>query len=258
MEIEKASISKDNKICFKILGNIKYKYDNKNYELEKLLSNVKINYNCILNKYFLLIPIKSKTIKTENKKNIISLDPGLREFMTGVSGNEYLKIGSKVNEIISSKLIKLDKITNNPNIPKSIKTKYTKRTNRKILNKVNDLHWKTIKFLTTNYKNILLGDMSAQSITSKNNSVLSKISKVACLRTKYYKFSQRLQYKCNATRTNFSMVDERYTSKLCSCCGNYKEELKGEKIYMCSKCDYKNDRDINACRNIYIKYLMVD
>ena len=38
-------------------------------------------------------------------------------------------------------------------------------------------------------------------------------------------------------------------------CGNIKYDLKGEKIYKCSKCNYKEDRDINGSRNILIKYL---
>ena len=38
-------------------------------------------------------------------------------------------------------------------------------------------------------------------------------------------------------------------------CGNIKYNLRGEKIYECSKCRYKEDRDINGSRNILIKYL---
>lgn len=39
--------------------------------------------------------------------------------------------------------------------------------NRKIEHMINDLHWKTIKHLTNNYSNILLGNMSAKSIVKK-------------------------------------------------------------------------------------------
>ena len=38
-----------------------------------------------------------------------------------------------------------------------------------------------------------------------------------------------------------------------SCCGKYDDKLKGEKIYHCKTCKLTMDRDINACRNIYIK-----
>ena len=107
-----------------------------------------------------------------------------------------------------------------------------------------------------NFNNILLGDMSAKSIVSKKNSVLSNTSKKACLQSRYYVFKQRLEYKCKLHRTNFKLVNECYTSKICSNCGNYKEELKGEKIYNCTKCNISLNRDINGCRNIMIKSLM--
>ena len=69
----------------------------------------------------------------------------------------------------------------------------------------------------------------------------------------FFKFSQRLQYKCAARGVNLIVVDEHYTSKVCSACGNYKRELKGEKIYYCKKCKNTIDRDVNGCRNIIMK-----
>jgi putative transposase len=42
------------------------------------------------------------------------------------------------------------------------------------------------------------------------------------------------------------MVDERYTSKICSKCGNLKEDLGGNKIYKCNECKMEIDRDVNS------------
>ena len=84
------------------------------------------------------------------------------------------------------------------------------------------------------------------------NSVLSRPTKQAVMIMKYYQFKQRLVYKCNATQTYFMFVNEKYTSKTCSVCGNnYKKNLKGEKIYKCNKCNMIMARDMNGCRNIY-------
>ena len=41
-----------------MLGDMKYEYNNKPFILPKIKSNVKINYNSILDEYTLLIPIK--------------------------------------------------------------------------------------------------------------------------------------------------------------------------------------------------------
>jgi len=258
IEIEKQSVSrKNNKICFNVLGDIQYEYNNKPFILPKITSNVKINYNSILDEYTLLIPIKHKPVEIINKpNNIIVLDPGLRIFMAGLSENNAYSIGKKVNKKIYDKLFKLNKIKRNKDIPLKIKRKNEEIINRKIHNQIDDMHWKTIKFLTTNFKNILLGDMSAKSIVRKNNSILSPLAKTACLRTRYYNFHQRLEYKCKLTKTNFRLVNEYYTSKTCSNCGNYKEDLKGEKYYCCKKCKFEIHRDINSCRNMMIKSLI--
>ena len=93
-----------------------------------------------------------------------------------------------------------------------IQSVFNMKTIEKIENKVNELHWKVINFVTMNYDTILLGDMSAKSIVYNNKSILSKVAKVACLRTRYYEFCQRLKYKCEITRTNYRLVNENYTS----------------------------------------------
>jgi putative transposase len=173
--------------------------------------------------------------------------------MTGLSECEALKIGTDINETIKSKIKKLNKMKKNKDIPKKVINKNEKTINRKIYNKVDELHWKTINFLTANFNNILLGDMSAKSIVKRSSSCLSSEMKIACLRTRFYEFKQRLVYKCNLTKTNFMIVDESYTSKICSNCGNYNDKLKGEKTYNCENCQLSIDRDINACRNIMIK-----
>ena len=244
-------------VCPNILGEIKYEYNGKNYILPELVSNVKINYNEETDEYRLLIPIKNTPIKVENKKrNIIVLDPGIRTFMTGLTEKEGVNIGTNVNIVIRQYIEKLNRIKNNPNISNKIKKKNEKVINRKIYNKVDELHWKTIKCLTDNFNNILLGNMSAKQIVKKSNNVLSNDTKTACLRTRFYEFRQRLSYKCALNRVNYVLVDECYTSKICSNCGNYNDKLKGEKIYNCKKCNISMDRDLNACRNIFMRSLM--
>lgn len=255
IDIEKVYICKK-KICPKILGDIEYYYNGKKVVLNNISHNVKINYNKILDEYTLLIPVTENNISIPNKEhNLISLDPGLRTFMTGISEDGYLKIGNNVNSIIEKKINRLNGIKNNPNIKQKIKKKNEFLINKKISNRIDDLHWKTIKYLTHNYETILLGDMSAKGIVKKNNSVLRDSQKTACLRTKYYVFRQRLEYKCSVYNVNYKLVDEKRTSKTCSNCGNYNENLGAAKIYYCKKCNCMMDRDINGARNIYIRSL---
>lgn len=257
IDIEPSAINVNGNICYNVFGKIKLIYKqgrlHKTYKLTKG-STVKINYNSITNMYTLLVPLNKKvTIDRRIKNNIIILDPGLRTFMTGLSEDKAVKIGEGVNKIISNLLKRLDKIKNNKSVPNWIKKKNERRINKKINNMVKDLHWKTITYLTSNYKHILLGSMSAKGICAKNSSPLSPLTKVACMRTQYYQFRARLEYKCSATGTLFELIDERCTSKMCSNCGNYNDKLKGEKIYNCKKCKCSIDRDYNACKNIYYR-----
>jgi hypothetical protein len=134
---------KNDVICPNVLGLIKYEYNKKPFQLKGITSGVKINYNSITEEYTLLIPIKHNPQQINNnlKKEVISLDLGLRTFATGLSENEALKIGTNVNSQLRKKISRLNKIKRNREIPNRIKKKNEKMINRQIYNKVDDLHW---------------------------------------------------------------------------------------------------------------------
>ena len=127
-----------------------------------------------------------------------------------------------------------------------------KKKNKKIKNLINELHWKTINYLIMNYDNILIGDLSAKSIVS-NKGVLSSMTKRIAMNLSFYKFRERLKYKCAINKVEFGIINEWMASKMCSRCGKINEKLKGNKIYKCERCGLIIDRDINGARNIHIK-----
>ena len=258
IDIEKELI-KNNEICPLRLNSeqkIKYMYNDEEV-IPNITKGIKINYNSILGKYTLLVPIAESPIINDSKTgNMISLDPGLRTFMTGITENSSIKIGSNVNRFIEKDIKRLNKINDNRNISNFIKKKNEKLINRKIKNRIDDLHWKSANYLVKNYNYILLGDMSVKSIVSRNNSVISASQKVACLRTNYYGFCQRLQFKCKQNNVTFKLVNESYTSKVCSNCGNKNDNLGAATVYNCDNCTTVIDRDVNGARNIYIKNLL--
>ena len=49
------------------------------------------------------------------------------------------------------------------------------------------------------------------------------------------------------------IVNEAHTSKNCSCCGGYHQNLGGSKTSHCQKCNTVMDRDMNVAKNIYLK-----
>jgi putative transposase len=79
------------------------------------------------------------------------------------------------------------------------------------------------------------------------------MTKRITLRLRYYNFLQRLKYKCKLYNKNLYIIDEAYTSKICSNCCNEHENLGSSKIFNCNNCNLKIDRDFNGCRNILLK-----
>ena len=127
---------------------------------------------------------------------------------------------------------------------------------RKIDNMVDEtriIGRKIINFLTNNYKRIYIGKFNIKSIVSKENNTIDKMTKGIALLMKHYEFRQRLKNKCYAKRVMFEEVDEMFTSKTCSVCGNYKDDLGGSEIYECSYCGNTIDRDISAGRCMILK-----
>jgi putative transposase len=133
--------------------------------------------------------------------------------------------------------------------------KYKESVNKRIKGLIDELHWKSIKFLTDNYKTILIGDLSTKGIVCSSTSVLKKYNKELAYALSFYKYRERLKYKCLINNSNYLMVNERYTSKVCSVCGEFKDDLDSSKIYKCKKCMSIIDRDVNGCRNIILKCL---
>ena len=67
----------------------------------------------------------------------------------------------------------------------------------------------------------------------------------------FYEFRRQLEYKCNENGIQLIVADRFYpSSKLCSCCGNIKKNLKlSDRIYRC-ECGNVIDRDFQAAINL--------
>ena len=128
---------------------------------------------------------------------------------------------------------------------------------RKIDNQIDALHWKIIDYLTKNYKNVIIGDLSTKKVSvkkSKKKSNLNPLTKRVASATRLYQFRQRLENKCLERRVNYKMVTEYYTSQMCTRCGEI--NIPGREIYNCNSCKLTIGRDINGARNIYLKRLI--
>ena len=65
-------------------------------------------------------------------------------------------------------------------------------------------------------------------------------------------FIRQMKYKCEWLNIPFFQADRFYaSSKICSCCGHKKNNLKlKDRIYHCEHCGTTIDRDFNAALNL--------
>ncbi len=207
--------------------------------------------------YLLYIYEKQTQDKMETKDNMIALDPGVRTFQTGYSPSGVLvKCGEHQRTLIHRLHEKLDTL-------RSLRTKaHQKRKQRirnaclrmehKIINTIDNLHNQTANYISKNYGVVLLPKFST-SVMQKGTT-LASTTKRDLWTFSHYKFQQKLIGLCNFHNTTLYIVEEDFTTKTCGVCGELKEVGKA-KIFECTSCGYKQDRDIHGARNIMLKHI---
>jgi IS605 OrfB family transposase len=187
---------------------------------------------------------ESQTTKSSKGDRLISLDPGIRKFLTGYDpdGN-FILFGEGACHTLLEHLCEIDKL----------KRKGKDRKWLRIKNLLEELHWKISDFLTSNYDHILLPNFRTSQMVSKKNHLSKKTRRLMNMFS-FYKFKEKMMFKCLERGKNLYIVDESYTSKTCGQCGTL-NDIGSKEIYTCSKCKFVCDRDVNGARNILIKNL---
>jgi len=219
-----------------------------------------------LNRWFLCVPVELD-IRSENQrpdKNIISLDPGVRTFMTGYDPEgKILEVGAgDIGRIfrLSYKYDKFQSLVDKSKFKKKTR-KNLKRRMLRIRNKIRkiikDVHCKLEKYLCSMYNYILLPEFNSQSMVNKGKRKIGSKTARAILTWSHYTFKQRLLNKAiEFPWVKVFIVTEEFTSKTCGACGKLNDKLGSKKDFNCSSCDFKADRDINGARNILLKFLV--
>jgi len=213
--------------------------------------SIEIIYEKDTNRYFLHYPVEVSWYPSDDKRienqdmfkvegnRIISLDPGVRKFLVGYDPfGKAVFIGDKASKILSSMLLEVHNSQNKEELWRQIK------------NYIDELHWKTISYLIRNYDIIILPEFRVSQMLKKKN--LSRMTKRLLSMFSFYKFRERLEYKCSIYNKKLFLVDESYTSKTCGNCGIL-NDVGSNELFTCSTCNTGIDRDVNGARNIFIK-----
>ena len=141
----------------------------------------------------------------------------------------------------------------NKQINKFIKTnniikleKRIKLLHRKLSNiRNNHIHQATNKIIKLKPYRVVMEDLNVKGMI-KNKHLAEKIVEQG-----FYEFIRQMKYKCEFNGIQFIQADRYFpSSKMCSCCGSIKKDLKlKDRIYKCD-CGLEIDRDLNASINL--------
>ena len=218
IKLEASAFGKNKEtFCSSVLGN-KIK-TNDNSDFREVECGASISFDTLTNRFTMYIPIKivNDTELKNNKNEAVGLDIGVKTFAEGYSNNHHIIIENKLTDKIKNILNEIDKI-NSSKLSDSQKKKASNKRYIKIGNMMDDLHWKTIKYLTDHYNTIIVGNLSTKSIVQCEK--LSKITKRVAMLMKLYVFKERLKFKCSLKECQYKHINEQYTTKMCSYCGN--------------------------------------
>ena len=128
------------------------------------------------------------------------------------------------------------------------------RMRQKIINLVDELHWQCARWLTSNYRVILLPKFETQSMTRRGERQIQSKTARMMLSFQHYRFKKRLQWKAWQRGSLVLEVNEAYTSRTRSWDGRVDEKLGGSRTIR-DESGFIMDRDINGARGIFLRAL---
>ena len=237
-----------NGICDKVLGAMKATYDGHLFDWNTVHRTCQVQYDSNDGSFALLVPCdQNAQPPADERKPWIALDPGIRTFLTGLSQSETLKIGDGLSNRLMKYLYRVDHVRN--------KNK-ARRLRDKVKHLVDDMHWKAANYLVQNYETIFIGDMSAKRVIRGKGKGLASHAKRTLMALSLFKFHQRLEYKAQQYHAHLQVINEAYTTKVCSCCAVVNEGIGSQRVFACKSCNHRCDRDVDGARCIAIKALI--
>lgn len=264
--------------------NVKIKFTNTHVKFEKIASSKKPNkqkLNWVRLAEHGRIPTNAKymnprisfdglnwwisvCIETPNCKETLSnegigIDLGIKDLAICSDGNKYRNINkSQSVKKLEKRKRRLQRSVSRKYEQNKKKEKYYKTCNivknEKLLLKVNHrltnirknyLNQSTSEIVNRKPRFICIEDLNVSGMM-KNRHLAKAIQNQG-----FFEFRRQLEYKCNDKGIQLIIADRFYpSSKLCSCCGRIKKDLKlSDRTYRCD-CGNVIDRDFQASLNL--------
>lgn len=218
---------------------------------------------CKADRYYIsvLCDVEEKEF-SPNLNDGIGIDLGIKDFAICSNHMEFKNINKskefkKLEKSLKRQQRKLSrKIEMNKNKKEGTKNRQkqtlkVQKLHMRLTNKRKEYVRYVVKCLVkTKPKYITIEDLNVKGMMK--NRCLSK----AVAQQNFYYFRTWLEIKCKESGIELRIVDRFYpSSKLCSCCGHKKVDLKlSDRTYQCVNCGAEMDRDFNASLNLkYVK-----
>ena len=189
------------------------------------------------NRWYACITVKEYP-KTTCGTGSVGIDLGLKDSATASNGDK-LQIKQTLKY---AKALAIAQRAKNKQRVKAI--------HAKIKNTRQDLIHKFTTQLVKDNALIVVGDVKTTQFNSKKGKLAKSVYDAG-----WFEMRRQLTYKCENAGCRFEIVNEKYTTQTCSCCGDMSSSLSGRaglriREWTCAKCGTRHDRDINASRNI--------
>ena len=217
----------------------------------------------IANRYFLSLIIEVKDIvKTENTSTKgLGIDLGIKDTAICSDGKIFKNINKTIKVKKLKKKLKREqrKMSRSYEYSKSkkIKLQELKNFNKKKL-KVQKIFYR-LNCIRDDYNNKIVDEITRAKLKyitiedlKVSNMIKNKHLSKAIQEQNFYSIRTKLINKCKERNIELRLVDTFYpSSKICSCCGNIKKDLKlNDRNYKCYNCGIEIDRDYNASINL--------
>lgn len=238
-------IVKDNKIKLPKIGWVKLKEHDYIPNGKPKSATISLRAN----RWFVSIGYEVEIEQKQYENKVVGVDLGIKSLAVTSDGEIFessrkLKNKEKQLKRLQRKLSRQQKASNSRNKTRERIAK----VHFNISNHRKDILHKLTSCLTKIKSNetIVIEDLNVSGML-KNHKLAKAISNIG-----FYEFRRQLEYKCAWYGKKLVVADRFYaSSKLCSCCGNKKDELTlSDRTYHCDVCGNEIDRDFNAAKNL--------
>jgi len=208
-------------------------------------------------KWYLCVPEKYTATPAESQDRVVAIDPGVRTFCTFFGLESFGQIGRHDIGRIQRLCSRLDDLISRSSKAKCAARRRMRmaadRIRDRITHLVDELHWKTIRFLTDNYDIVVFPTFESSRMVLRRSRRIRSKSARQMLTWSFHRFARRLEHKCFERGRTLIRISEAYTSKTNS--------FTGEQMDIGSRESFVHDgirinRDINGARNILLRALV--